>query len=426
MLNKDGQRELAYIVQVDDIQPIEGSDNCECAVVGGWHAMVRKGAFKVGDFGVFFEIDSKLPQRPEFAFLAKRKYKIKTQKFTFGGRGNFVSQGLLMAFKDFEDELGNVPAWLASFSAAQLAVAGNPDKDWKDFRFVTKDIGVTYSVQEDNKRKAEKDKYRSMYDRHKKLFRHQPYKYLYSTDWGKKLLFLFFGKKKDNKKRFPTHFEYIHKTDQERVENMTWVLEDKTPFIVTEKCDGSSATYILERKGKKKFEFYVCSRNVRMLNDTQENYHTTSKGELNVYWEMAKEYDIEEKLRDILETNTSLKYVCWQGELCGPKIQGNPHQLGENHLFLFHMIDSERGMYELSLSKAVWNTYGMESVPILGTTILPDEIEEFKKQADGNYSPQVCGKGKTCAREGFVYYKTDDPNFSFKNVSREYLIKKGE
>ena len=26
-------------------------------------------------------------------------------------------------------------------------------------------------------------------------------------------------------------------------------------------------------------------------------------------------------------------------------------------------------------------------------------------------------------REGFVYYKTTDPNFSFKNVSREYLMK---
>ena len=42
MLNKDGQRELAYVVLVDGIEPIVGSDNCECAIVGGWHIMVRK------------------------------------------------------------------------------------------------------------------------------------------------------------------------------------------------------------------------------------------------------------------------------------------------------------------------------------------------------------------------------------------------
>ena len=33
MLNpKTKQRELAYTVKIDDIKPIEGSDNCECAI----------------------------------------------------------------------------------------------------------------------------------------------------------------------------------------------------------------------------------------------------------------------------------------------------------------------------------------------------------------------------------------------------------
>ena len=43
MLNpKTNVRELAYVVNIDAIEPIQGSDNCECAVVGGWHVMVRK------------------------------------------------------------------------------------------------------------------------------------------------------------------------------------------------------------------------------------------------------------------------------------------------------------------------------------------------------------------------------------------------
>ena len=53
MLNKEGQRELAYIVKIDAIEPIEGSDNCEAAVVGGWRIMVRKETFKAGDYAVY-------------------------------------------------------------------------------------------------------------------------------------------------------------------------------------------------------------------------------------------------------------------------------------------------------------------------------------------------------------------------------------
>lgn len=36
MINKKtGQRELAYVVRIDKIEPIVGSDNCEAAIVGG-------------------------------------------------------------------------------------------------------------------------------------------------------------------------------------------------------------------------------------------------------------------------------------------------------------------------------------------------------------------------------------------------------
>ena len=42
MLNKDGIRELAYAVIIDDIKPIEGKDRVECAIVNGWTVMVKK------------------------------------------------------------------------------------------------------------------------------------------------------------------------------------------------------------------------------------------------------------------------------------------------------------------------------------------------------------------------------------------------
>ena len=76
MINpKTQQRELAYVTIVDDIEPIVGSDNCECAIVGGWHIMVRKGQFNVGDPAIYFEIDSKVnPNIEAFSFLAKSPF----------------------------------------------------------------------------------------------------------------------------------------------------------------------------------------------------------------------------------------------------------------------------------------------------------------------------------------------------------------
>lgn len=402
MLNKQGIRELAYVVTVDEIQSIEKADRLEHVRVNGWWLVCGKGEFHVGDKAVYFEVDSQLPENKPFTdmeFLAAKHYKIKTQK----NRGA-TSQGLLVSFGSF----------------------GWPQDKYEVGDFLTEKLGVTYNVAEDNARKANSvDKYKKMVQRNSKLFSHPPFRWLMKRAWGRKLLFAFFGRKRDKNTNFPTHFPFVKKTDQERCENMTWVLNDKTPFIVTQKCDGSSGTYILEKRKKLfgiKYEFYVCSRNVRQLTPKQKSFYDE-----NYYWECAIKYDIKNKLKDYLEKHPYLDYVCWQGEVCSPKIQNNPHGLTETHLFCFHMIDSKIGKYDIRDAKKIWKEYNMETVPIINENyILPDDFEEFKLTADGMYDPSVCEGKKNQAREGFVYYKTTDPNFSFKNVSTKYLLKKGE
>ena len=108
MLNEKGIRELAYLVKVDAIEPITGSDNCEAATIGGWRVMIKKNTFKPGDLAIYFEIDSKVPATEQFAFLEKKHYKIKTQKYTFGGQGLMISQGLIMSPSDFGWQTGVV------------------------------------------------------------------------------------------------------------------------------------------------------------------------------------------------------------------------------------------------------------------------------------------------------------------------------
>ena len=395
MLNKNNERELAYVVRINKVEPIEGYDRVEYAHINGWGCVVPKGAFKEGDLGVYFEIDSKCPAVEPFLFLEKRKYHVKTQKMC-----KRISQGLLMSFADF----------------------GWENDKYEEGTFLTKELGITYYEPEDNVRKSNTgvDKYKKMAQRNGKLFRHQPFRWLMRREWGKKLLFVFFGKKRDKKTGWPVgRFPGVSKTDQERAENMPWVLNDKTPFIVTQKCDGSSGTFILEKKlfG---YEFYVCSRNIRMMKEDQECFY----GNHNYYWEVAKKYDIENKMKNWLKANPKAKFVCWQGEICAPAIQSNPQALTETHLYCFHWTDGLNGRRNIIDAAKDWKTMNMEVVPIVDTNyIMPDNFEDFKLSADGMYDSSVCEGNNNCPREGFVYYKTTDPNFSFKNVSREYLLK---
>jgi hypothetical protein len=208
---------------------------------------------------------------------------------------------------------------------------------------VTDALKVIYYEPTDNQRKANSPdpnaKYKSMASRHAKLARQRWFRWLMKREWGRRLLFVFFGKKKDTPKGWPTHFPFIHKTDEERCENLPQMLGYDKPLIVTEKLDGTSTTFILERKGKKKFEFYVLSRNVRQRDEKQECYH-----DHNIYWDMAFKYDVENKLRQYLEDHPNLTYVCVQGESVG-SVQGNPLKLDEDDFYAFNFIDSINGRW---------------------------------------------------------------------------------
>lgn len=98
-------RKLASVCAVEEILPIEGADRIELARVKGWQCVVSKGEFNVGDFGVYFEIDSLMPlDNPAFAFLAhpdkptQTHVKLKTKKCL-----GQISQGLLIPVGKFEN-----------------------------------------------------------------------------------------------------------------------------------------------------------------------------------------------------------------------------------------------------------------------------------------------------------------------------------
>lgn len=385
------KRALAYTVTVDEIQPIPGYDRVEHARVGGWWVIVSKADnIKSGDMCIYFEVDSRVPATDErFAFLEKRNYKVKTLKMC-----KVFSQGLLMPIALFPEV-----------------------KNAEIHTDVTELLGIKYAVDEDNERKASKvnkdKKYQSMAARNAKLFKKPLFRWLMRREWGRKLLFAFFGKKRDNPRGWPTHFPYIHKTDEERCENLAHiVLGYERPLIVTEKLDGTSTTFILERKGRNKYEFYVLSRNVRQADEKQECYH-----DHNIYWDMAFKYDVENKLREYLEAHPEMTYVCIQGESVG-SVQGNPLKLTEDDFYVFNFINSKDGRIPAPLARFGIEQMGMKWVPILDINfVMPTDMEEFKQMAT---APSVVNPD--VMREGIVL-RDPTNDFSFKNVSREYLMK---
>ena len=394
MLNpKTKQRELTYVTIIQEIKPIPGYDRVEHARTNGWWCVVKKDAFKVGDLCVYFEIDSKLPETENFEFCRKYNFRVKTQRLC-----KVLSQGLIM-------------------TPAELGL-----KDVKEGDFLTDKLGVTYYEAEDNIRKADNkklaelkaDKFMEKWAKeHKFLFR-----FAFIREWHrKKFLKKYFAKqKKTGSGGFPNQFPYIHKSDEERIENMPEILKDKEPWVKTLKIDGTSSTYILERiKRNKKFEFYVVSRNVRQETPDQKCYHDS-----NVYWDMAYKYHIEDFLKEQLILHPEWKYVCVQGETAGVGVQGNPHKLKDTQFFGFNFIDSEKGRWNSVEAKNYVAKWGIQWVPIIDEHyILPDTLEEMKATADG----QCELEGSTGLREGYVYRDLQGQK-SFKNVSNQYLMSK--
>lgn len=409
MLNKTGTRELVYLICVDDIEPIPGRDRVEAAVINGWKCMVPREQFHKGDIGIYFEVDSKVDtSKAEFAFLQKYNGKIKTQRYKNSDGTYFYSQGLLMALSDFVDEYGRVPSWLA---AINCAIASGVDVLNSESRFLTKELGVTYADDEDNKRKANIDpnaKYTSMKARHKKIFSNRFIKKMMKYKWFREVMFFFFGKKKDTR-RWPT---WVAKTDEERVQNMPWILNETSPWIATEKIDGTSTTFTIKRGKFGKFDFYVCSRNVVFDKPDKKCFYDT-----NVYTEMAEKYHVEEVLTSIMKEHPEYDWITLQGETYGTGIQKRGYGIDGHDFAGFNFITSTEGRWNSVDAENLMKKNGIPWVPIITDIFyMPDTVDELLAIATGK--SEIDGG----MREGLVF-RSQDGTKSFKAVSNEFLLK---
>lgn len=401
MLNKDNQRELAYIVTIDEIKPIPNYDRVEHARVGGWWVIVKKDQFKVGEPAIYIEVDSKVPEKEPFLFLEAKKYRVKTQKMC-----KVISQGLLMHPSDF--------GWFSMQNKTDLQWDMHDEKGkvLEVGDFVTEKLGITYYEPEDNKRKANSvDKYKKMAQRRPDIFKKPWARWMMKRNWGKKVMFLFFGRKKDKKGAWPS---WIKKTDEERCQNMPWLFPGGDElFTVTEKIDGTSTTFAIHGHGRKQ-EFFVCSRNVVQDTPEKENWY-----EGNVYWEMAEKYNVKDALTALMDGNTD--YIILQGETYGAGIQKRDYSMKDHDFAAFNLIikreNCEPQRLDWHAMKLTLDHYGIPVVPLVDDAFkIPETCDELLKIAEGNSA--IDGK----MREGIVI-RSKDGQRSFKAVSNNFLLK---
>ena len=209
---------------------------------------------------------------------------------------------------------------------------------------------------------------------------------------------------------------FIPKTDETRIQVLQNVL-DKYAGIecyITEKLDGSSATYFL-----KDGEFGVCSRNLELLDD-----------EKNTFWKVAKELKLEEKLKS-LDGNFAL-----QGELVGEGIQGNKLNIKGQTVFFFNIFDIDKHQFvSFDILKVMLQQLELSFVPVISENyILENDINKIVEMAKikTTMNPTAWAEGivirplKETADRAFTNELEFGGRISFKAINPEFLIKYGE
>jgi RNA ligase len=440
------KRKLVTIRTIAALEPIEGADVIEVAVVEGWRLVVKRGEFKVGDLCLYFEIDSFLPDgvaawqflvdKSSREFNGVKGHKLRTIKL----RGQ-VSQGLALPlsaellehFAIYENVANRChPVWIENITDNGCYIEPQNIDQLREI-----DLSVTLGIEK------------------------------YEAPLPAELVGQAAG-------LFPS---FIKKTDQERIQNLgaevfgyektvrrasewiditvaqpkdgafvmcknalgeEWVEEHwdvdeplgatthwsamavyppkASPddvYEVTIKLDGSSMTAFY-RDG----EVGVCSRNLQLKTDDCNKDNTF----VRMFYDSGLWYTLP-----LLAA--SYGNIALQGELMGPNIQGNREGFTDFKFFVFDVFFIDKARYATPDERVeIMNKlYDVGTVPqkVLHVPVLDcyvklgelglHNIGDVLKYAEG---PSI----NHPVREGLVF-KRMDGQFSFKAISNLFLTK---
>lgn len=387
-------RKLVTIRKITKISPIKNADFIELASVDGWKSIVKKGLYKEGDYALYLEIDSLIPfNTPAVDFLqTTKKYLGEKWKYvrTISLREQ-LSQGLIVEISQFPEIVS--------------LINGKPEN------FLNYDFSEMLGV-----------------------VKYEPPSEANMGDMSGDL---------------PS---YIKRTGEKRIQNVYDILKEHysdVVFVPTLKMDGTSLTacYIQEPSyfvgkdldyEKMTDQFWIGShRSVvktpeelekdflekkRIAEEKGVEFHNRRNVKKSAFHEALEAIDLEAKMK--LWFQKHKKQIAVQGELMGPKIQGNYEKFNDytfRAFYIYFIDEGRRASYdefeEICTEMDIPTVQSFEPIKVFEVFKSSDEILDFAEGVSENRPD----------REGLVFKSRGLHNgkpISFKAISNSYLLGK--
>jgi RNA ligase (TIGR02306 family) len=360
---------VCYVGRIGEIQPIEGADNIELVMVGGWQAITKKGEYQVGDKVVVATTDAVIPQAlsdlMEVTGYLRKGQRVRTVKL----RGVY-SECLLIPFKYLE------PKSLE-----------NNVEEGHDMMGI---LGIT--------------KYEP------------PVKMVEMSVGGRKI-------KYHQNPNFHVYYKFPN------LKNTPEMFNEEDRVSITRKLHGTNARYGIVRKKKLslldrvrkffgnkwvEFEYVYGSHNVEKGSDSQGFYST------DVWRTIADEYKIKEKLWEYVKEYFTPQLlgsgVVIYGEIYGHGIQKNYEYGLQDMKFAGFDVEIDGTYQSFFNERGIFETLGLEKVELLYTGLWNKEIQD--RFVFNNYI-----QGTKVPHEGIVVKDlSGDRRKVAKVINPDYLI----
>jgi len=359
---------VCYVARINEMKAIEGADNIEQAIIGGWNCIIQKNQYTEGGLVVVATTDAVIPQELSDAMNV-------TSYLRKGGRVRTVK------LRGVYSECLIIPL---SYLSGRLTMG---DLDVREGQDMMEKLGI---------------------------IKYEPPAKIIQLASGRKIKYT------DNP-NFGIYYKFPN------LKNVQGMFTEEDEVEITRKIHGTNARYGIVKKAKISiwdrirklfgskwvdYEFVVGSHNVEKGSDSQGYYDT------NVWYDIEKKYDIKKKLWEYIKDCEDIgEGIILYGEIYGAGIQkGYDYGLKDIQFVVFDIKDDGEYMSPVIARLTTQRLFKLPYVEVLHYGNWSQEIQD--KYTFNNFIP-----GTKTPEEGIVIkHYTGRRQKVAKVINPEYLI----
>jgi len=359
---------VCYVARINEIKTIEGADNIEQAIIGGWNCIIQKNQYTEGGLVVVATTDAVIPQELSDAMNV-------TNYLRKGGRVRTVK------LRGVYSECLIIPL---SYLSGRLTMG---DLDVREGKDMMEKLGI---------------------------IKYEPPAKIIQLASGRKIKYT------DNP-NFGIYYKFPN------LKNVQGMFTEEDEVEITRKIHGTNARYGIVKKAKISiwdrirklfgskwvdYEFVVGSHNVEKGSDSQGYYDT------NVWYDIEKKYEIKKKLWEYIKDCEDIgEGIILYGEIYGAGIQkGYDYGLKDIQFVVFDIKDDGEYMSPVIARLTTQRLFKLPYVEVLHYGNWSQEIQD--KYTFNNFIP-----GTKTPEEGIVIkHYTGRRQKVAKCINPQYLI----